>query len=77
MRAVRLPRYTAGSLEDYLNILVGELERAINQSPSGRPYSVTNAPATRVLNASTATASDVAKVLGTLIGDLKAGSVVG
>ncbi len=72
----RLPRYVGGDIKTYLDDLVVQLERQLTRGPSGRPYVVTATSPARFLDASTASASDVARVVTTLINDLKAGSVV-
>ncbi len=72
-----LPRPSAGDPESMLrwaNALAAalELQFQIELTPGGsQSYVVTNLTPSHALNAGTATATQVAEVLGTLIGDLQ------
>jgi hypothetical protein len=71
------PPVSSGNRDELTNWIVQsitEIERASYDNDAAQvadDYTVTNGVTTRTLNVSTATANDVAKVLGTLITDLK------
>jgi len=78
---ITFARPNSGSPEDmrlWANQLVGQLETYLSTTlgPHGQPFSVANPVVNRSLNVSTATLSQVAQVLGTLVGDLKAGNQI-
>lgn len=68
----------AGTPKEYECVSSGTPGTWIPSKPTQAPnaYTVTNPVTTRSINVSTATANDVAKVLGTLIADLKTSGVL-
>ena len=77
-RSVSMGRAAKGSDPiDAINALAARIEQQLRTVPTGRAYTVTANTEQRTLAVSTAAAPDVAKVLGTLIGDLQAGGLIG
>lgn len=72
-----LPKRLPGQTGDaYLEVLVRELERALAARRPGARFDVAG-PERRTLNSATASASQTAEVLATLVRDLKQAGVLG
>jgi hypothetical protein len=64
------------NVDDYLEVLVSDLQRKLESSIAGGPYQVTNGPAVRTLDASTATIEQTARFVATLAQDLRKGRIL-
>lgn len=76
-----LPRYQGAdpAARAWSEALVARLEAMLADLAlpvPAQPYSTTNVTASRTLDPTTATAGQVAQVLGTVIGDLRKGNVL-
>lgn len=75
----RVPRgASAQVIADNLNAVISLLESnaQVNDRPLPNPYALSNITPTRTLNASTATAADVANFVGTLVQDMASRGLV-